>query len=367
MSLDFRSDTVTRPNEAMRKAMYSAEVGDDVYRDDKTINRLQEVMAERFGMEAGLFATSGTQANLVALMAHCQRGDEYIVGQQAHTYKYEGGGAAVLGSIQPQPIEFSEDGSIDLEAARAAIKPDDPHFANTKLFCLENTHAGKALSMDYLKDAEQFVQLENLAYHLDGARVYNAAIFHGIDVAEITAPFDSTTCCFSKGLGAPMGSVTVGNREFIQEAHRWRKLLGGGLRQAGVVAAAALYAIDNNVERLVEDHENAKWIADQLSQVEELDVQYHKMQTNMIFVSMPGHDPRELADYLREQDIVITPGATTRIVTHLDVDREAAKLLVDSIKNYFVSIGSGLSATNRIRDYTEDLEHHGGTYQGSVA
>ena len=341
MSLDFRSDTVTRPSEAMRNAMYRA--------------------------EAGLFATSGTQANLVALMAHCQRGDEYIVGQQAHTYKYEGGGAAVLGSIQPQPIEFSEDGSIDLEAARAAIKPDDPHFANTKLFCLENTHAGKALSMDYLKEAEQFVQSENLAYHLDGARVYNAAIFHGVDVAEITAPFDSSTCCFSKGLGAPMGSVTVGTREFIQEAHRWRKLLGGGLRQAGVVAAAALYAVDNNVERLAEDHENAKWIADHLSQVEELDVRYHKLQTNMVFVSMPEHDPRALAAYLRERDIVITPGATTRIVTHLDVDREAAKLLVNGIKDYFVSIGSGLSAANRIRDYTEDLEHHGGTYQGSAA
>ncbi len=367
MTLDFRSDTVTKPTDAMRKAMYRAEVGDDVYGDDRTVNRLQDVIAERFGMEAGLFATSGTQANLIALIAHCSRGDEYIVGQQAHTYKYEGGGGAVLGSIQPQPLEFSEDGSIDLDAASAAIKPDDPHFANTKLFCLENTQAGKALSMSYLNRAEQFVRTEKLACHLDGARVFNAAVFHGVDVAQITQPFDSSTCCFSKGLGAPVGSVVCGSREMIREAHRWRKLLGGGMRQAGVVAAAALHAIENHVERLAEDHENAKWIADQLSEVEEIEVRYHKMQTNMVFVSMPGSVANELAAHLRESGIIITPGSVTRIVTHLDVDRQAAASLVDGIKAFFAAQKSGLSISDRIRDDAQDFEHDRRAYQGSVA
>ncbi len=364
---DFRSDTVTQPTDEMRKAMYRAEVGDDVYGDDRTVNRLQAVMAERFGMEAGLFATSGTQANLVALMAHCNRGDEYIAGQQAHTYRYEGGGAAVLGGIQPQPIEFSEDGSIDLQAAKAAIKPRDPHFANTRLFCLENTQAGRALSMSYLKDAEQFARAENLAYHLDGARVYNAAVYHGVDVAEITRPFDSTTCCFSKGLGAPLGSIVCGSREMIESAHRWRKLLGGGMRQAGIAAAAALYAIENNIERLAEDHENAKWLAARLAQIEELEVCHHRMQTNMVFITKLGEDADALASFLRERNIVVTPGATMRIVTHLNVDRQAAVYLVDGIKAYFTAKKSGLSNAHRISDHTQNFKHHRRTYQGSVA
>ena len=337
MTHDFRSDTVTKPTEAMRKAMYRAEVGDDVYREDRTVNRLQDVMAERFGKEAGLFVTSGTQANLVALMAHCTRGDEYIAGQQAHTFKYEGGGAAVLGSIQPQPLEFCEDGSIDLDAAKAAIKPDDEHFANTRLFCLENTQAGKALSMEYLKDAKRFVTSENLSYHLDGARVFNAAVFHGIDVSEITKPLDSTTCCFSKGLGAPVGSVVCGTRDMVEVAHRWRKLLGGSMRQAGIVAAAALYAIENHVERLAEDHENARWIAQQLSEVEEVDVNFHKMQTNMIFISFAEEHLVPLVRHLNERNITVTENLPMRIVTHLDVDRQAASALVSQIKAYFAS------------------------------
>lgn len=367
MILDFRSDTVTKPTDAMRKAMYRAQVGDDVYGDDPTVNQLQAMMAERFGMEAGLFATSGTQANLVALMAHCDRGDEYIVGQQAHTYKYEGGGAAVLGSIQPQPLEFSDDGTIDLGAAKAAIKPDNEHFANTRLFCLENTQAGRALPMTYLDKAAQFARTEKLAYHLDGARVYNAAVFHGIDVAEITRPFDSSTCCFSKGLGAPLGSVLCGTRDVIQQAHRWRKLLGGGLRQAGVVAAAAIYAIEHHVERLAEDHNNARWIADELAQLEELRIRYDPMQTNMVFVTLAAGDPQQLAANLRERGIVVTPGSPIRIVMHLDVDRKAAVKLVDGIKAYFSCTASTVAVPNRIGDHTQDLEHHGRTYEGSVA
>ncbi len=367
MMTDFRSDTVTQPTDAMRQAMYRAEVGDDVYGDDKTVNRLQAMMAERFGMEAGLLTTSGTQANLVALMAHCARGDEFIAGQQSHTYRYEGGGAAVLGSIQPQPIEFSADGSIDLNAAKAAIKPKDPHFANTRLFCLENTQAGRALNMSYLNRAAQFARSENLAYHLDGARVYNAAVFHHTDVAEITQAFDSVTCCFSKGLGAPLGSIVCGDREMIAQAHHWRKLLGGGMRQAGVVAAAALYAIENHVERLVEDHENAKWIADQLTQVDELEVNYQTMQTNMVFVSGLGEDAEAMAAFLHDRGIVVTPGATMRIVTHLDVDRHAAVNLVNGIKAYFVAKKSGHVGIARIGDHTQDFKHHRRTYQGGVA
>ncbi len=367
MILDFRSDTVTRPTDSMRKAMYRAETGDDVYGDDPTVNRLQAMMAERFGMEAGLFATSGTQANLVALMAHCDRGDEYIVGQHAHTYKYEGGGAAVLGSIQPQPLEFCNDGTIDLDAAKAAIKPDNEHFANTRLFCLENTQAGRALPMTYLDQAARFARSANLAYHLDGARVYNAAVFHGVDVAEITRPFDSSTCCFSKGLGAPLGSVLCGPHDLIRQAHRWRKLLGGGLRQAGIVAAAAIHAVEHHVERLADDHDNARWIADELAQLEELQVRYDPLQTNMVFITLAKGDPKQLAANLRARGIIVTPGSPMRIVTHLDVDRNAAAKLVDGIKAYFVCGESAASTANRISDYTEDLEHHGGTYQGSIA
>ena len=335
MNFDFRSDTVTKPTDAMRAAMQHAEVGDDVYGEDPTVNRLQDVMAEKFGMEAGLFVTSGTQANLLALLAHCSRGDEYIVGQVAHTYKYEGGGGAVLGGIQPQPLDFEENGTIDLDVARSFIKPDNDHFANTRLFCLENTIAGKALPMMYLDDAAQFVNSNGLAFHLDGARVFNAAVFHGVDVVDITERFDTVSCCFSKGLGAPLGSILCGDRETIRSARRWRKLVGGGMRQSGVVAAAALFAVKNHVARLAEDHHNAKWIAEQLSSIDEIDVEFHENQTNMVFVSADRKQIDELAQFLRGSEIIVTPGSPMRLVTHLDVDRAAASLLVDGIKEFF--------------------------------
>ena len=334
MSFDFRSDTVTKPTDAMRTAMYRAEVGDDVYGEDVTVNRLEETMAARFGMEAGLFVTSGTQGNLLALMAHCARGDEYIVGQQAHTYKYEGGGGAVLGSIQPQPLDFTEDGAIDLEMARRAIKPDNEHFAKTRLFCLENTQAGRALSMEYLDEAKQFAESTGLAYHLDGARVFNAAVLHGVEVDKITEQFDTVSCCFSKGLGAPVGSVLCGDEESIRKARRWRKLLGGSLRQVGVIAAAAQYAVENHVERLQEDHDNAKWIADRLAETDGIDVDFHGMQTNMIFVTLHDGRVEELAQFLKSRGIIVTPGRPMRLVTHLDVDRDAAACLVDGIRDF---------------------------------
>ncbi len=335
MMNDFRSDTVTKPTKAMRQAMYDAQVGDDVYGEDPTVNRLQAVMAERFGMESGLFVTSGTQANLLSLLAHCMRGDEYIVGQVAHTYKYEGGGGAVLGSIQPQPLEFCEDGTIDLDLASRAIKPDDDHFANTRLFCLENTQAGRALPMEYLDEAKSFVRSAGLASHLDGARVFNAAIFHDVDVSEITQGFNTVSCCFSKGLGAPLGSVVCGDREIVRNARRWRKLVGGGMRQAGVVAAAALFAINHHVDRLAQDHENAKWIAEQLQNIEEIQVVFHSSQTNMIFVYAKDDDVNELVGFLAARGIVTTGGRPIRLVTHLDVDREAAARLVNGFKDFF--------------------------------
>ncbi|HAQ62179.1 TPA: low-specificity L-threonine aldolase, partial [Candidatus Delongbacteria bacterium] len=227
--IDLRSDTVTRPSEAMRKAMYKAEVGDDVYGDDPTVNRLEALGAEMLGTEAAIFATSGTQANLLTLLAHCERGDEYIVGQHAHTYKYEGGGAAVLGSIQPQPLEMNEKGMIDLKAAKTFIKDDDDfHYAKTRLLCLENTYGGRVVPQDYIKEAKAFADRHKLKLHLDGARVFNAAVKLNIDVKEITKHFDSVQVCLSKGLGAPVGSLLCSSKDVVTKARRWRKVLGGG-------------------------------------------------------------------------------------------------------------------------------------------
>ncbi len=246
--IDLRSDTVTRPTPAMRQAMADAEVGDDVFGDDPTVNRLQAIAADMLGMEAALFLPSGTQSNLCALLSHCERGDEYVVGQHAHTYKYEGGGAAVLGSIQPQPLDFMADGSLDLEQVAACIKPDDPHFPKTRLLCLENTQAGKVLPLSYLADARTLADKYKLGLHLDGARVFNASVKLGVPVTDISRHFDSVSVCLSKGLCAPVGSVLCGTGEFISKALRWRKMLGGGMRQAGVLAAAGILSLTEQVE-----------------------------------------------------------------------------------------------------------------------
>ncbi|WP_241823435.1 low-specificity L-threonine aldolase, partial [Vibrio vulnificus] len=236
--MDFRSDTVTRPTPAMREAMANAIVGDDVYGDDPTVNELEAFAAKEAGFEAALFTTSGTQANLLGLMAHCERGDEYLCGQQAHNYRYEAGGAAVLGSIQPQPVENNPDGTLPFDKLTAAIKPDDSHFARTKLLSLENTINGKVLPLSYLQEARAFVDKHNLKLHLDGARVYNAATALDVPVRDIAQYFDSMTICLSKGLGAPVGSLLLGSKEYIAKARRLRKMVGGGMRQAGILAAA---------------------------------------------------------------------------------------------------------------------------------
>ncbi|WP_244825298.1 low-specificity L-threonine aldolase [Caballeronia sp. TF1N1] len=333
--IDLRSDTVTRPSQPMLAAMAAAETGDDVWGDDPTVLKLQATLAERTGKEAGLFFPSGTQSNLAALMAHCARGDEYIVGQMAHTYKYEGGGAAVLGSIQPQPIENAPDGSLPLEKITAAIKPIDDHFARSRLFALENTIGGKVLPAEYVLAATRLVRERGLATHLDGARVFNAAVASGKPVGELAAPFDSVSICCSKGLGAPVGSVLVGSRALIEVAHRWRKVLGGGMRQAGVIAAACLYALDHHVEALAEDHDNAARLAEGLKQIDGIGIQSHA--TNMVFARIPEAHCAPLEAYLKERGILTQMLYASRFVTHRDVSREDIDTFIGAVKDYFAA------------------------------
>jgi threonine aldolase len=325
---DLRSDTVTRPSPGMRAAMAAAEVGDDVYRDDPTVNRLEAVVAERFGFEAAVFFGTGTQSNLAGLMAHCGRGDEYLVGQEAHTYKYEQGGAAVLGSIQPQPLENEPDGSIALARIAAAIKPEDVHFARTRLLALENTIGGRVLPAAYVSAATQFARSRGLATHLDGARIFNAAVKLGVAEAEVAAGFDSVSICLSKGLGAPAGSVLVGSRDLTAAARRWRKALGGGMRQVGILAAAGLYALDHHVARLAEDHENASFLAERLRSA---GLQVDPPQTNMVYLSVPSKDVGPLAAHLVAHGVLASIGERTRLVTHLDVSRSALARVADLI------------------------------------
>ncbi|WP_065616778.1 low-specificity L-threonine aldolase [Pseudomonas moraviensis] len=315
--IDLRSDTVTQPTPAMLEAMTAADTGDDVYGEDPTVNRLEDELAKRLGFAAALFVPTGTMSNLLGLMAHCERGDEYIVGQQAHTYKYEGGGAAVLGSIQPQPLEVQADGSLDLDQVAAAIKPDDFHFARTRLLALENTMQGKVLPLEYLARARRFTQDHGLQLHLDGARLYNAAVRLGVDAREITQYFDSVSVCLSKGLGAPVGSVLCGSEPLIGKARRLRKMVGGGMRQAGLLAAAGLYALDHHVERLADDHANGQVLADGLR---EAGFVVEPVQTNMVYVQM-GDKAQALKAFAGERGIKLSAAARLRMVTHMDVSR----------------------------------------------
>jgi len=333
--IDLRSDTVTRPNAKMLAAMTAAPVGDDVWGDDPTVLSLQAIVAERAGKQAGLFFPSGTQSNLAALMAHCARGDEYIVGQAAHTYKYEGGGAAVLGSIQPQPLENAADGSLPLEKITAAIKPIDNHFARTRLLALENTIGGKVLPASYVDQAVALARSRGLATHLDGARAFNAAVASQVPLAAICAPYDSVSLCFSKGLGAPVGSVLVGSRELIEQAQRWRKVLGGGMRQSGLLAAACLYALDHQVERLAEDHENAARLASGLAELSQVTVQ--SQATNMVFAQFPQADCAPLEAWLKQRGILTQMLYASRFVTHLDVSAADIDTFVAAVKDYFNS------------------------------
>ncbi len=318
--IDLRSDTVTLPTPAMRAAMAAAEVGDDVFGDDPTVNALQARVAALLGMEAALFTPTGTQSNLCGLMAHCQRGDEYLVGQMAHTYRWEGGGAAVLGSIQPQPLPQQADGSILLADIEANIKPDDAHFARTRLLALENTWGGQILPQAYIEEATALARRRGLATHLDGARVFNAAVASGLPVSTLAQPFDSISVCFSKGLGAPVGSALVGSKELIQRAHRVRKMLGGGMRQAGVLAAAALHALDHHVDRLADDHANARALAEGLRGLSGVTVQ--PPQTNIVFVDLAPEKAAGVVERLRAAGVLCTGLYRLRFVTHLDVSSD---------------------------------------------
>ncbi|MCH4879168.1 low-specificity L-threonine aldolase [Pseudomonas sp. TMW22090] len=322
--IDLRSDTVTQPTAAMLEAMTRAATGDDVYGEDPTVNQLEAELARRLGFAAALFVPTGTMSNLLGLLAHCERGDEYIVGQQAHTYKYEGGGAAVLGSIQPQPLEVQADGSLDLADVAAAIKPDDFHFARTRLLALENTMQGKVLPLEYLARARAFTRENGLALHLDGARLYNAAVKLGVDAREITRHFDSVSVCLSKGLGAPVGSVLCGSVELIGKARRLRKMVGGGMRQAGLLAAAGLYALDNNVQRLADDHANAQWLANGLVKA---GYAVEPVQTNMVYVHM-GDRAEAFKAFAAERGIRLSAAGRLRMVTHMDVDRAGIEQVI---------------------------------------
>ena len=335
--IDLRSDTVTRPTAVMRMAMAAAEVGDDVYGEDPTINRLQEQAAELAGKEAGLFVPSGTMSNLIALLSHCQRGDEYIVGQQAHTYKYEGGGAAVLGSIQPQPLDFEVDGTLDLEKVKGEIKPPDAHFANTRLLCLENTQGGKVLPLDYQAAAAQLCREHDLILHLDGARVCNAAVAQGVPLEEICRHYDSVSICLSKGLGAPVGSVLVGTRALIVTAHRWRKICGGGMRQAGIVAAAGCLALSEQMARLAEDHAVARSLAEGLHGIDQLSIDLGSVQTNMVFVNCDPGLQQPLKDFLKMRGILIGGYGNLRLVTHLDIEPDDVPVVIAAFRAFFTA------------------------------
>ena len=329
--IDFRSDTVTRPSSEMRAVMAGAKVGDDVFGDDPSVNALEARVAELLGMESAMLVPSGTQSNLIALLTHCGRGDEYIVGQDYHTYKYEAGGAASLGSIQPQPLAVSNDGTLDLDAVKNAIKPDDFHFAKTTLLALENTHAGKVISNDYLDRAGALAKKNGLFFHLDGARVFNAAVAQGLAVKDITSRFDSVSICCSKGLGAPVGSLLCGSESFIHTARRWRKMVGGGMRQAGILAAAIDYALTHNVERLKEDHDNAQHLASLLSDIPTISVE--NPHTNMLYIELQSSEQGEhLQQYLAGKNILISSGKRIRLVTHLDINATDIEYFVEQVK-----------------------------------
>jgi threonine aldolase len=329
---DFRSDTVTRPSDGMRAAMAAAEVGDDVYGDDPTVNLLEQRIAGMVGKEAAMFVPSGTMSNLLALLAHCERGDEYIAGQDAHCYAHEAGGAAVLGSIQPQPIAHQADGTLAIEDIEAAIKPDDSHYARTRLIALENTYGGRALPMAYMDAVADVAERHGLGMHLDGARGFNAALALGIDIATLGKRFDTVSICLSKGLGAPVGSVLVGRGELIGKARRYRKMVGGGLRQSGLLAAAALYALEHNVERLADDHKRAKRLAEGLARHEQLSVVMP--DTNIVWAKADREISGALTEHLESQGIAFGGGyGEHRWVTHLDIgdaDIEAALGAVDA-------------------------------------
>jgi threonine aldolase len=325
-TVDLRSDTVTQPTPAMREAMYQADVGDDVYGEDPTVNRLERMAAERLGKEAALFVTSGTMGNLVALLTHCGRGDQVILGDQSHTFLFEQGGMAALGGITPHPIPNQDDGTLQLEDIEGAIRPDNPHFPVSRLVCLENTHNmcnGTPLSAQYTARVAQLAQSHGLKVHLDGARIFNAAAALGMDAGEIVRDVDSVMFCLSKGLCAPVGSMVCGSADFIAKARRARKVVGGGMRQAGIIAAAGVVALEQMTDRLVEDHDRAKRLAEGLAEIRGIDVS--PVSTNILYFEVTDEDeksPEEIGAALAERGVLVNSrgGRRFRAVTHYWID-----------------------------------------------
>ena len=333
--IDFRSDTVTLPSKEMLSAIQDAKMGDDVYDEDDEVNELQKYAANLLGKEAGLFFPSGTQSNLTAMLSHCQRGDEALIGKNYHTNVYEARGVSVLGGVGICPIETSETGSMDVGDMLNEIKDDDPHYAVTKLLCLENTISGKVQPQNELEVLANAAHKKNLKVHLDGARLFNAHIYTGASMESLTNCFDSVSLCLSKGLGAPIGSLLISDQTTIDKARRLRKMLGGGMRQVGVIASCGMYALKNNVQRLQDDHDNAKLLVDGLSSISELSVDYGDNQTNMVFVNCPKAHRKPLENFLFDKEIITSNFDRGRLVCHLGITEKDILFVIDSFKEYF--------------------------------
>ncbi len=335
-SIDYRSDTLTQPTAEMRECMAQATVGDDVYGEDPSVNQLEQTAAQLLGKQAGIFVSSGTQGNLLAMLGHCQRGDEYISGDEYHVYLSEARGASVLGGIATTALATGDQFEVPIDSLRQAIKPDNIHYPVSRLLCLENTVHGRVQSQSHLQALCDLAHEAGLLTHLDGARLMNAAIAEGVIASDISAPFDSISLCLSKGLGAPVGSVLCGTSEFINKARRNRKLLGGGTRQAGVLAACGLYALENNIERLADDHSNAERLAKGLASMQVMAVEQY---TNMVFISPPAEHIAPLCEHLRDSGINMTADTPTmRMVTHLDISSDDIRMTIGAFRDYFSSL-----------------------------
>ncbi|WP_457938186.1 low-specificity L-threonine aldolase [Aeromonas veronii] len=332
--IDLRSDTVTQPTDAMRQAMLHAEVGDDVYGEDPSVNALEAYGAKLLGKQAALFVPSGTMSNLLAVMSHCQRGEGAILGAGAHIYRFEAQGSAVLGSVALQPLPMQRDGTLVFDDIKAALAPDDAHFVQTRLICLENTHNGKVLPLSYLQEMGAFVAKHGLKLHLDGARLFNAAVASDTPAEVIAAPFDSISICLSKGLGAPVGSLLVGDRDFIARARRLRKMVGGGMRQAGMLAQAGLFALEQHVARLADDHRRAKRLAEGLAALPGIELDLSLVQSNMVFLRLAKGEPAQLLAFMKERGILFSGYGELRLVTHLQINDDDIEEVIDAFTEY---------------------------------
>ncbi|HEH9438291.1 TPA: low-specificity L-threonine aldolase [Aeromonas sobria] len=332
--IDLRSDTVTQPTDAMRQAMLHAEVGDDVYGEDPGVNALEAHGAKLLGKQAALFVPSGTMSNLLAVMSHCQRGEGAILGNAAHIYRYEAQGSAVLGSVALQPLPMQRDGTLAFDDIKGALAPDDAHFVQTRLICLENTHNGKVLPLSYLQEMGVFVAERGLKLHLDGARLFNAAVASETPIAVIAAPFDSISICLSKGLGAPVGSLLVGSHDFIARARRLRKMLGGGMRQAGILAQAGLFALEQHVTRLADDHRRAKRLAEGLAALPGIELDLSQVQSNMVFLRLREGESAPLLAFMKERGILFSGYGELRLVTHLQINDDDIEEVIDAFIEY---------------------------------